>query len=528
MYEISKGRFPKNAKALGTAFLSHTLVLKVEELDALISEGGQISDEQGKSLDFLEQTMKQAFLDMGSNPPIGTIAMLCLEHMTHNKDKFLLSDIYALCGGEEKKIEDKGDPILNAITLLCEAAYPYTLIPYTGMGWRSTYIPSIYSTKIEQDFKDAVLEDAIFRKLFNGSIDTPLMIHGNTYDSLGRGGGVQLAVFSRIILENASIISKFRDGSFNAFFDAACEQLIAIRGAIEGNSVTVPAFALFVGTGMPEGHNLELENGTLHPVCQKHFGLFPKNALPSKTEEGIIGMIFETTVEYKLFIVPENWKRKGKKWPIDFTRDNFDEELQNIALGTTLATIGDEPVKARNTAEILFSPLSVSGASYRTGSRGASTTRILRPDEFEEVGKWIRASNKTDTSKIRLSIRRYLNATNERLEDDDALIDAVIGLENLFGERSEISFSVSNSTARLLGNNEAEKTEIFEEVKKIYTARSKIVHGQKELTYDEKKKYRDRAVFYLANSLKKLLKDKPELLRLSASDRVKKIALNDG
>lgn len=527
MYEIVKGRFPKNAKVLGTTFLAHILVLEAEDVEKLISEGGQVSDEQGKSLEFLEQLMKQALLEMGSKPQIGWNAMRSIEQGTQNHDEFSLSAIYALCGGDAAGSEERDDPVLDAMAALCAVAYPYTLIPYTGMGTRSTFIPTLFGTKLEQSFQDAVLEDASLRKLFNGPADIPLEIFGNTYDSLGRGGGVQLAVLSSTILENAAQISKFGDASFDAFVNAACEQIKIVRGAIDETPVRVPAFALFVGTGMPEGHELKLKSGTLHPVSQKHFGLFPNSAMPSKTDEGFIGMVLETTVEYKLFIVPEDWEREGKDWPIDFTRDSFYEELQNIELGTTLATIGDEPVKTRNTAEILFSPLSISGASYKTGGRGVSTTRMLKPDEFEEVRGWIGAANVTDTSKIRLAIRRYLSATNERLKDDDALIDAVIGLENLFGEKSEMTFVVSNSTARLLGRNEAEKTKIFEEVKKIYRARSTIVHGQKELPYEEKKNYRDRAVFYLANSLKKFLKDNAELLELSASNRVKKIALSD-
>lgn len=528
MHEIEKGRFPKHAKVLGVTFLAYILVLEAETIDTLIAEGGQVSDEQWQSLEFLEKLMTQALLEMGSNPQIGWIAMRSIEQNTRNQNKFLLSELHAFCRDDEHVVEKRDDPVLDTLIELCVVAYPYTLIPHTGMGWRSIYIPTLFRENIEQHFQQAVLKDASLSKLFNGPEDSPLMIHGSFYDSLGRGGGVQLAVLSGTILENAAMISKFRDGSLNEFINAACEQIEAVRGAIGGTPVSVPAYALFVGTGMPEGHELELEDGTLHPVSQQHIGLFPNEAMPSKTEDGFIGMVLETSVEFKLFVVPENWERDGKDWPVEFTRDGFYEKIQNIELGTTLATIGDEPVKARNTAEVMFSPLSISGASYKTGLRGASTTRILKPDEFEEVGSWIAASSRTDTSRIRLAIRRFLSATNVRLEDDDALIDAVIGLENLFGERSEISFSVANSTARLLGRDEAEKTTIFEEVKKIYGARSKIVHGQKELQYEETKKFRYQAVFYLASSLKIILKDKTELLQLSASDRVKKIALSDG
>lgn len=475
MPKIAKGRFPKNAKVLGATFLAYISRLEVEAVNELISEGGKVSDNQWKSLEFLDQLMTQALLEMGSNPQIGWVAMRCIEQWTRNQDSFVLSELRETCGTDEITIEKRDDPVLDALIELCVVAYPYTLIPHTGMGSRSIYIPSFFRTAIEKLFQQAILEDASLSKLFNGPKDSPLMIHGQTYDSLGRGGSVQLAMLSGTILENAAMISKFRNGSLNEFINAACEQIEAVRGAIDGRLVRVPAYALFVGTGMPEGHELELEEGTLHPVSQQHFGLFPNQVMPSKTKDGFIGMVLETSVEYKIFIVPESWERDGKDWPVEFTRDSFYEKIQNIELGTTLATIGDEPVKAKNTAEVMFSPLSISGASYKTGLRGTSTTRILKPDEFEEVGSWIAASSETDTSRIRLAIRRFLSATNERLEDDDALIDAVIGLENLFGERSEISFSVSNSTARLLGKGEAEKTmalgvKLFT-VKKNYSTR---------------------------------------------------------
>ena len=317
MHDITKGSFPENAKVLGSTFLAHILVLETEAIDTLISEGGQVSDEQWQSLDTLEELMKHVLSEIGSNPQISWVAMSLFEQLTTYRDNFVLSGLHALCGVEEQAIEKRDDPVLDALIELCVVVYPYTLIPCTGMGWQSIYIPALFRAEIEQHFQQAVLNDATLSKLFGGPEDSPLMIHGYTYDSLGHGGAVQLVGLSRMIMENAAKISKFRGGSLVEFINAACEQIVAVRTAIDGEPVKVPAFALFVGTGMPEGHVLELGDGTLQPVSQQHFGLFSKEAMPSGTKDGFIGMVLETSVEYKLLIVPEGSERDGKGWPVD-------------------------------------------------------------------------------------------------------------------------------------------------------------------------------------------------------------------
>ena len=88
--------------------------------------------------------------------------------------------------------------------------------------------------------------------------------------------------------------------------------------------------------------------------------------------------------------------------------------------------------------------------------------------------------SKTLRKSLELAGNYYeVHSTRSRLEDQ--LIDLVIALEALFspGKEGELRFRISQRAAILLGNNPTEKLEIAGFIKKMYDARSKLVHEGK-------------------------------------------------
>ncbi len=97
--------------------------------------------------------------------------------------------------------------------------------------------------------------------------------------------------------------------------------------------------------------------------------------------------------------------------------------------------------------------------------------------------------------------------------------------KHFFSGTPETSFKVTGSIAKFL-KNPAERSGFLKQLKKIYDARSKIVHGvsDSKFTSDEIEEFRSEAVKIGLDCLKKLIINK-ELLRMSSNDRCKEILI---
>jgi Apea-like HEPN len=106
----------------------------------------------------------------------------------------------------------------------------------------------------------------------------------------------------------------------------------------------------------------------------------------------------------------------------------------------------------------------------------------LRPEEESELQEWFKRVSDLKNGKhvwLRGALRRFSRA----LEKDDAsdrLVDLVIVLESVLTDREERGETTERIALRaaLLGNGEVDgRVSIQSAVRKIYKARSDIVHG---------------------------------------------------
>jgi hypothetical protein len=69
--------------------------------------------------------------------------------------------------------------------------------------------------------------------------------------------------------------------------------------------------------------------------------------------------------------------------------------------------------------------------------------------------------------------------TAERSRHQDRLIDAVVGLESVLlqGIRQELGFQFSLRGAWLLGRTSHDRLQWMDKLKRVYIARSEVVHG---------------------------------------------------
>ncbi|MCJ8324983.1 MAG: hypothetical protein HRU29_09490 [Rhizobiales bacterium] len=533
MTVISKKEFSALAALFGRDYLAYILNFDLKLIPILEKGGGDLSDTQTEVIQLLKPIVEQLKF---SNPRPNQLG-IGGAHYFHNlktpDNEYLSSVLRKIAVPEKKELKQTDDPVLESLSELCRVAYPYLLIPIDGFSHFNREAPSLHGMPKMRVFLDAVINDPVLIKLFNIVGDDPHGINtsGSIYTSLDSGGGIQLATFHRIIFHNSWVQMKLQSKqSLEDFIEIACSQIIAARKAIKGELVFTPTFAFFDGTGIEEGHKIELKDGVLYPISKDMLPYMPHDTIPSNFTNGLAGMMLETTTEFKINIEPvRSSSKSGKRMSLReiSTTSSMYEKANRVELGTILATSDTHPVKARHVGEVIINPLHFPRISSKFKSRSISKSLIIDKKHYKAITEWVDLIGNKDISKVKMATRRYLSAINERLIPEDSLVDAVIGLENLFGIRSEIAFAISNSVARLLGSSFGEREKIFKKMKRIYSARSDIIHSNREIKYEIVEDYRISAIYYLSCCLKVLLKEKNNLLSMNAIDRVKLIALED-
>ena len=98
---------------------------------------------------------------------------------------------------------------------------------------------------------------------------------------------------------------------------------------------------------------------------------------------------------------------------------------------------------------------------------------------------------------------RYFNKSYHEPYTNDQLLDLVFALENLYLEnKGEFRYKLSMRGAYVLGDDTKSRKEIFQDLKKAYDIRCKIVHGRQGVDADPELVWRVRE--YLRKSIIKL------------------------
>lgn len=127
-----------------------------------------------------------------------------------------------------------------------------------------------------------------------------------------------------------------------------------------------------------------------------------------------------------------------------------------------------------------------------------------------------------------LAARRLAASGQDGRHDDDALVDAVTAWESLLGTPSETTFKVTAAMARLMEDSLDRRVELQRELKRLYTLRSRAVHGAADLTLngqailDERRR---RATTLGTKLLRIMLGTRKDLLELKTEDRAAMVLL---
>lgn len=107
---------------------------------------------------------------------------------------------------------------------------------------------------------------------------------------------------------------------------------------------------------------------------------------------------------------------------------------------------------------------------------GRPDARLSKADMDEIAATMDEIGDVTD--RLDVALTRIVRVSSERRDPADALIDAVVAWENMLGSRTETTFKVCAGIAWLLEPyDQARRVATFGRAKKLYAARSDLVHG---------------------------------------------------
>ena len=521
-------------KELGPKIISYILDIDEEEVVSLLQNGGEIIKIKYEVLNDLHQfsdliiSWRSESQILEQRDIIQFAKAIDREFGTH---KFNI--LRMIASGSQYQFNLTHDPVLNALSKICIESFPAFLL-YQGRDESITLppsflIPSFHNTQINEAFEKAIANDPIISKILPDEDNSYKSIYSTSFRA---SGNIEKYSILPTILGNAYTIMRIENKlTIDALLSSAKHVLNIIRDAIDGRETQATVLLCFYGISISE--KIETLNGALIPFHCGMEELFPRYSQPDQYDKICNSFVYETKVPYKIKFI----KYDGFGYPMVQAVEPYDNKIfEDISFDISLACAmcaekveGDDPVSVHYTSEILLDPFTP-GNSPRWKSTNSTisiyTPKELNKKETKNLSQWIENISIARDDSILIAKRRLHSALLERGRPEDSFIDCVIGLESLFGARSEVGLSVSMCVSKILHDNIEYREGEFKEVKGLYEKRSAILHGTaRSIRYEDMKRYRDKSLFLLRNCLKKLYEDRNDLLDLDAHERVRKIAL---
>ena len=422
------------------------------------------------------------------------------------------------------------DPLMQAFSKMCIECFPVFMLPKkrNNFGFMLD-IPNFRGT-VKKEFCDALLNDPDISGVFPEKEDYMKSSY-QIYTSTGRGGGVQICGFYRLLIENSYTLMRMRNQFGIAdLLNCAEENLTMIRKAIRGEEFKVPIILCFKGAWLSSEDEIQAFNGTITSLHDGIKDIVHPRGLPSGVSgQPHAGFVYVAEVDYKINVMDNMSTNAADKWPSDllYNSEKIEQIAEDISFSCLMAINREELISVEKISSFIFDPFIYGNAvSLSMHQKNICTPIEMTKQEGENIIKWCDTVSKISDKRISLAKRRLQSALTERENPIDGLIDCVIGLENLFGERSEISFSVAIAVSKLLEKDCSKRKETFSDVKKIYDLRSKIIHGGNNASdHDEMMMKRNQAASYLIQCFRKLYLEHEKLLQLTSTERSQLLAL---
>jgi hypothetical protein len=314
----------------------------------------------------------------------------------------------------------------------------------------------------------------------------------------GGGSSIQLSLFPGALLYAAWEGCEADNPSPTAFALVAVKHLALVRSVLRHEPYNAVARTAFTGVLLPPGRTLELSDALVRPLSARE-RKFPRLA-PIGQEPGyepigrrrtaeddggepvVINLGGDLVLEYRF---PFRLRLENPEYSGGFPEDMYppesiDRAAMRLRFSLLMAVERESRTLIVQTWRRHDDPFNI-GWSVSWNDRSAGIW--LQPTQLTEAEadawrEWYERLRSPHVAKIELALTRILRACGERHDLADILVDAVIAWENLFGtSEGEPTFRITTSLAILLRNSQEERVALRKRLTRIYTLRSKIVHG---------------------------------------------------
>jgi hypothetical protein len=410
--------------------------------------------------------------------------------------------------GSEDPLPEATNALERLLVSIAADAYPVYLLPpdpdivqlsLPDKTNRLVY-PVVFGHPKSESFRQAVLEDEVFGKIFpksENSADSWIQVYRNT----GAGGGLQLATFPHLILGNAWRQVSSDRSTLVEFCRQVLEELRSIRDIFAGKGGKAKAKIALAGILLPADSSFEVGDALVREVTVAERTMVPGSLKGQVGGTDVDGapihvnydgdVLLEYEFPYKVkFVTPAaDSDVHIAEWPDDmYLPMEIEQTIVRLRFSLVMAVNRDYRVQLvptwRRYEEALMTGWSFSWNDPRQGT--SITPTRLAQTEVDEWRKWYELLSSKPAMRIELALTRILRAIAERREPSDVLIDSVIAWENLFGTKEgEPTFRVTTCLAKLLEQDGQARLKLKTRLGKIYALRSKVVHGSGVLKRDE-------------------------------------------
>ena len=528
---MSSIEIPLFVKNMGNQIIAY--ILNISDQNALDLINGNFN------LDRKQQDVIKEFIGICRQLRIQSIDqgdvdfnMMHSLHQIYRGEKHLFNVWREHLGGESITIEAE-DRVVYLVSCLALEIYPLFLIKpaHSGHHFADRFFhlsAGLYRFTARNNLFGEIVKDDSLKKIFSIIGRTDMETTGNYLASTGRGGGIQLSGLPGTLILNAYELMHLRGSiSKEALLSALEEVIKMVRDVAEGKTISVPVFIGFHNIGLENIDFLDIEWGRIRKYSSEILDLIPPAARPSTLsgENISLGFILESECPYKVDFSRQSADERWI-WPpeLEQARSKLEKAQENLGLTFALAIDRDPPLGITRAWTLIVDPISHGPSiSWSNKLRSPVPHYLLSSGSSESLKHWSSTVNSSNDETIRIAIRRILSAINERTNPIDGFVDSVIAWENLFGGNDELSFRISISISKLLKELPEDRLALQKKIVKFYNDRSKILHGLKEISYEDAVQKRNECLNIALSSLRKLYEEHQDLIE--DPDRSKKLAL---
>ena len=437
-----------------------------------------------------------------------------------NYRKNIFNDCRVLCNGKFPNLQQE-DEILTFIQSIAIAEYPNFLIKSSGQ--RGNFFSNFAILNISQmeEFSSLIKED-ILNNLTNNKNGIDHFFQFNTSYNLKINTQVWNAC-SIIISKSFENCCKKMKYTLNNLLIEIADSLENLRALAKGEMVK---FSLFIGVQGIICQNLsdiELSDCILRAIDSHKNPGIQTNLVAAIHSDNSGQYISGGIIEIK-YLAKAQPSTDPTNYGLTIELIKYAENcFENISFALCFS-LDEDYAFIQKFVENGF-PLLTPG-NYSWNEKLARKYIKITDNNITDIKDWYKRLSNIDKQDIYVPLKRLNYAIYERMSAEDSITDAIIAWEGMFSEAFETTFKVTGSIAKFL-KLPHERKEYLRRLKDLYDLRSDIVHGKvrenKSLLYKEDKEHlRSEVIKIGLECLKKLTAD-PELLKMSPSERIKKI-----